>query len=117
MQFGLASYLEDASHYLNLPAFYQSKRDFFRNGLAKTKFKLLPTPGTYFQCVDYSGINIAQAKLPEEEFCKWLTSAIGVAAIPVSAFYADMAESNVIRFCFAKEEATLNAALQRLQSL
>lgn len=117
MQFGLASYLEDASHYLNLPAFYQSKRDFFRNGLTQTKFKLLPTPGTYFQCVDYSGLSVAQAKWPEEEFCQWLTSTIGVAAIPVSAFYADTVDSNVIRFCFAKEEATLNAALQRLQSL
>ena len=117
MQYGLASYLGDASHYLNLPAFYQAKRDFFREGLAKTKFKLLPSPGTYFQCVDYSALNIPQATLNEAEFCKWLTTQVGVAAIPVSAFYDRPTESGVIRFCFAKQEQTLAAALQRLQSL
>jgi methionine aminotransferase len=117
MQFGLASYLEDASHYLDLPAFYQAKRDFFRVGLEKTKMKLLPTPGTYFQCVDYSALNIPEAKLPEAEFCKWLTTEVGVAAIPVSAFYEKATESGVIRFCFAKQEQTLSTALQRLQAL
>jgi methionine aminotransferase len=117
MQFGLASYLSDAAHYLNLPAFYQAKRDFFRAGLSSTKFKLLPTPGTYFQCVDYSSLNIPQAKLNEADFCKWLTTDIGVAAIPVSAFYDQATESGVIRFCFAKKEQTLTNALQRLQTL
>ena len=117
MQYGLVSYLADASHYLNLPAFYQAKRDFFRAGLEKTQFKLLPTPGTYFQCADYSALNIPQASLNEAEFCKWLTTQVGVAAIPVSAFYDRPTESGVIRFCFAKQEQTLAAALQRLQSL
>ena len=117
VQYGLASYLADASHYLNLPAFYQAKRDFFRAGLEKTQFKLLPTPGTYFQCADYSALNIPQASLNEAEFCKWLTTQVGVAAIPVSAFYDRPTESGVIRFCFAKQEQTLAAALQRLQSL
>jgi methionine aminotransferase len=117
MQYGLASYLADASHYLNLPAFYQAKRDFFQAGLEKTPFKLLPTPGTYFQCADYSALNIPQAKLNEAEFCKWLTTQVGVAAIPVSAFYDRPTESGVIRFCFAKQEQTLASALQRLQSL
>lgn len=117
MQYGLASYLADASHYLNLPAFYQAKRDFFRAGLEKTSFKLLPTPGTYFQCADYSALNIPQAKLNEADFCKWLTTEVGVAAIPVSAFYDRPTESGVIRFCFAKQEQTLATALQRLQSL
>ncbi|OWS69559.1 pyridoxal phosphate-dependent aminotransferase [Polynucleobacter campilacus] len=117
MQYGLASYLADASHYLNLPAFYQAKRNFFRAGLEKTAFKLLPTPGTYFQCADYSALNIPQAKLNEADFCKWLTTEIGVAAIPVSAFYDRPTESGVIRFCFAKQEQTLATALQRLQSL
>ena len=117
MQYGLASYLADASHYLNLPAFYQAKRDFFRAGLEKTSFKLLPTPGTYFQCADYSALNIPQAKLNEADFCKWLTTEVGVAAIPVSAFYDRPTESGVIRFCFAKQEKTLATALQRLQSL
>jgi len=117
MQYGLASYLSDASHYLNLPAFYQAKRDFFRNGLSKTKFKLLPTPGTYFQCVDYTALDIPETKLNEADFCKWLTTEVGVAAIPVSAFYEQPTESGVIRFCFAKQEPTLSTALQRLQSL
>ena len=117
MQYGLASYLADAAHYLNLPAFYQAKRDFFGAGLAKTRFKLLPTPGTYFQCADYSALNIPEAQLNEADFCKWLTTKVGVAAIPVSAFYDQPTESGVIRFCFAKQEQTLATALQRLQSL
>ncbi len=117
MQYGLASYLSDASHYLNLPAFYQAKQDFFRDGLSKTRFKLLPTPGTYFQCVDYTALNIPEAKLSEIDFCQWLTTEKGVAAIPVSAFYDKPTESGVIRFCFAKQEHTLSTALQRLQSL
>ena len=117
MQFGLASYLQDESHYLNLPRFYQAKRDFFRAGLTSTKLKLLPTPGTYFQCVDYSKLNIPQAKLNESDFCQWLTKEIGVAAIPVSAFYEEPTESGVIRFCFAKQELTLSNALKRLQKL
>jgi len=117
MQYGLASYLSNADHYLNLPAFYQAKRDFFRSGLSQTKFKLLPTPGTYFQCADYSSLKIPQAKLSEADFCKWLTTEIGVAAIPVSAFYDQATESGVIRFCFAKQEQTLAKALERLQTL
>ncbi len=117
MQYGLATYLADAEHYLNLPAFYQAKRDFFRTGLGKTKFKLLPTPGTYFQCVDYSALDIPQAKLNEADFCKWLTTEIGVAAIPVSAFYDQVTESGVIRFCFAKQDQTLTSALQRLEKI
>jgi methionine transaminase len=117
MQYGLASYLSDALHYLNLPGFYQAKRDFFRDGLSKTRFKLLPTPGTYFQCVDYTALNIPEAKLSEIDFCQWLTTEKGVAAIPVSAFYDKPTESGVIRFCFAKQEHTLSTALQRLQSL
>jgi len=117
MQYGLAAYLDDASHYLNLPTFYQAKRDFFKAGLSKTQFKLLPTPGTYFQCVDYTNLNIPEARLNEADFCKWLTSRVGVAAIPVSAFYDQPTESGVIRFCFAKQEQTLSNALQRLQAI
>ena len=117
MQYGLAAYLADEKHYLNLPDFYQAKRDFFRAGLSKTKFKLLPTLGSYFQCVDYSALAIPQAKLNEADFCKWLTTEVGVAAIPVSAFYDQATDSGVIRFCFAKQEQTLANALQRLQTL
>ena len=113
MQFGLAQYLRDPKPYLELPAFYQQKRDFFRAGLASTRFKLLPCEGTYFQCVDYSAIS----DLPEAEFSKWLTAEIGVAAIPVSAFYHEAHESGVVRFCFAKQESTLATALERLARL
>lgn len=117
MQYGLAEYLKNADHYLGLPNFYQAKRDFFREGLRQTGFKLLPAPASYFQCVSYSKLNIPEAELNEAEFCYWLTTKIGVAAIPVSAFYAMPVESGVIRFCFAKKEKTLSAALERLQNL
>ncbi len=117
MQYGIARYLNNPMHYLELPRFYQAKRDFFRQGLAETEFKLLPTPGTYFQCVDYSGLKNWQSNLNEEDFCIWLTTEIGVAAIPVSAFYQDKTESKVIRFCFAKKESTLSEAVKRLQGI
>ena len=114
MQVGIAHYLSDPAHYLGLSAFYQGKRDFFRQGLVGTRFKLLPAPGSYFQCADYSALGIAQSALSEAEFCRWLTCEVGVAAIPVSAFYGAGTDSKVIRFCFAKEEKTLETALSRL---
>lgn len=110
MQHGLAQYMRDPLPYRNLPAFYQRKRDLFRAGLAGSRFKLLPSDGTYFQCVDYSAISGA----PEAEFAKWLTTEVGVAAIPVSAFYGQPQESGIVRFCFAKKDATLATALERL---
>ena len=113
MQYGLATYMADARPYLELPAFYQRKRDLFREGLKRTKFRLLPSEGTYFQCVDISGVS----DLGEADFCKWLTSDIGVAAIPLSAFYGDGFDQRVVRFCFAKKDDTLNLALQRLAKI
>lgn len=110
MQHGLAEYMTDPRPYLELSAFYQAKRDFFRTGLATTRFKLLPSDGTYFQCVDYSAIS----DMSEADFAMWLTREIGVAAIPVSAFYSQPRESGVVRFCFAKKEETLALALERL---
>jgi methionine aminotransferase len=117
MQYGLASYMEDPEPYLELPAFYQRKRDLFRAGLANTRFKLLPCEGSYFQCVDISELAVPERSLGEAEFCKWLTSEIGVAAIPLSAFYGEGFDQNVVRFCFAKKDETLNAALGRLSRL
>jgi methionine aminotransferase len=67
--------------------------------------------------VNYTNLHIPESKLSEDDFCTWLTTEIGVAAIPVSAFYENPVESGVIRFCFAKKEQTLTNALQRLQSL
>lgn len=113
VQHGLAEYLADPAPYLELPAFYQRKRDLFRQGLAASRLRLLPSQGTYFQCVDYSAVS----ELTEEEFCRWLTAEVGVAAIPLSAFYADRREQRLARFCFAKQDATLERALERLASL
>ncbi|SPA00299.1 methionine aminotransferase, PLP-dependent [Cupriavidus taiwanensis] len=113
VQHGLADYMADPAPYLHLSAFYQAKRDFFRAGLAGSRFKLLPSDGTYFQCVDYSAIS----DLSEADFAMWLTREIGVAAIPVSAFYSQPRESGVVRFCFAKKEETLALALERLGKL
>ncbi len=113
MQYGLATFMQDPVPYLDLAPFYQHKRDLFREGLARTRFRLLPVPGTYFQCVDYREIS----DLPEEAFCRWLTTEVGVAAIPMSAFYDQPRESGIVRFCFAKKDQTLQAALQRLSQL
>ncbi len=113
VQVGLAAYMQDPVPYLELAQFYQHKRDLFRSGLANTRFKLLPSNGTYYQCADYSAIS----DMPEAAFCTWLTSEIGVAAIPVSAFYQQPHESGIIRFCFAKKDQTLHTALERLAKL
>ena len=113
VQHGLAAYMKDASRYTELPAFYQRKRDLFRNGLTQTKFKLLPSEGSFFQCVDMSDVS----DLSEADFCQWLTREIGVAAIPLSAFYGNSFDQRVVRFCFAKQEETLNLALARLAKL
>ena len=117
VQHALAAYMADAKPYLELAAFYQRKRDLFRAGLQRTKFRLLPGEGTYFQCVDISGLAVPERNLPEADFCLWLTSEIGVAAIPLSAFYGNGFDQHVVRFCFAKKDETLNAALLRLQAL
>jgi methionine aminotransferase len=113
MQYGLAAYMANPAPYLDLPAFYQRKRDLFRAGLQHTKFKLLPSTGSYFQCVDIADVS----DLGEADFCQWLTREVGVAAIPLSAFYGNGFDQRVVRFCFAKQDDTLNAALARLQTL
>jgi len=117
MQHALARYMADPAPYLELPDFYQRKRDLFRQGLAQTSFKLLPGEGTYFQCVDISDLKVPEKHLSEADFCQWLTSEIGVAAIPLSAFYGDGFDQKVIRFCFAKKDDTLLAAIERLKVL
>lgn len=105
--------MENSAPYLELPAFYQRKRDIFSEGLSKTRFKLLPSEGSYFQCVDISDAT----DLSEADFCTWLTTEIGVAAIPLSAFYRDGFDQRVVRFCFAKKDETLQSALARLARL
>ncbi|HSB25285.1 MAG TPA: pyridoxal phosphate-dependent aminotransferase [Burkholderiaceae bacterium] len=113
VQHGLARYMADPRPYLELAAFYQRKRDLFRAGLARTRLRLLPSEGTYFQCVDYSAISDRS----EEDFCRWLTTDIGVAAIPLAAFYEDGRNQRLARFCFAKRDETLASALERLARL
>jgi methionine transaminase len=113
MQHALAAYLADPAPYRTLPSFYQAKRDLFRAGLARTRLRLLPSEGSYFQCVDYSAVSA----LGEEAFCRWLTSDVGVAAIPLSAFYADGRDQQIARLCFAKRDDTLRSALERLARL
>jgi len=113
MQYGIAAFMADPQPYRALPAFYQHKRDLFRAGLAGTRFTLLPADGTYFQCVRYDGVS----SLSELEFAKWLTTDVKVAAIPLSAFYQHGKEAGIVRFCFAKQDATLALALARLAKL
>ena len=93
-----------------MPAFYQTKRDYFRDLLKPSKFKLLPVRGAYFQLVDYSAI----AQNDDLNFCEWLIREAGVAAIPVSAFYETPPDAKIVRLCFAKNDDTLNAAAERL---
>lgn len=113
MQHALARYLADPAPYLGLAAFYQRKRDLFRAGLAASRLKLLPCEGSYFQSVDYSAVS----DLPEADFCRWLTREVGVAAIPISAFYDGGFEQRIARLCFAKRDDTLERALERLARL
>ncbi len=113
MQHGLARHLADPRPYRELPAFSQAKRDLFRAGLADTRLRLLPSEGSYFQCVDYSAVS----SLGEIDFCRWLTTEIGVTAIPLSAFYRDGRDQGLARLCYAKRDETLRQALTRLARL
>ena len=104
----------EPEHYEQLGAFYQAKRDRFREQLLTTRLKPLPVPGGYFQLVDYSAIS----DLPDHEFVKWLTIEKGVTAIPLSPFYeTPPAGQRLVRLCFAKNAATLDAAIERLRKL
>ncbi|MBN8715033.1 MAG: aminotransferase class I/II-fold pyridoxal phosphate-dependent enzyme [Xanthomonadales bacterium] len=97
-------------HALDLPAFYQAKRDRFRALLAPSKFKLLDVPAGYFQLVDYSAVSNDD----DLAFSRWLVREAGVAAIPTSVFYADAPATRLLRLCFAKADATMDAAAERL---
>jgi methionine aminotransferase len=113
MQYALADFLKDPNEYLELPAFFQRKRDFFLKQLEGSRLKPLRCSGTYFHLFDYSAIS----DMPEKEFASWMTREVGVAAIPVSAFYSNGHNNGVIRLCFAKTESTLTAAAERLQRM
>jgi len=105
---------EEPEHYEQLGAFYEAKRDRFREQLLATKLRPLPVPGGYFQLVDYSAVS----DLDDLAFCRWLTIEKGVTAIPLSPFYeTPPAGQRLVRLCFAKNEATLDAAIERLRKL
>lgn len=113
-QLALADFMRVQPEFADdLAAFYQAKRNFFRQQLAGSRFALLPSRGTYFQLATYAPIS----NEPDREFAKRLTTRHGVAAIPVSAFNPDGDDQRVVRFCFAKSETTLAAAGERLRML
>ena len=110
IQYAIAEYLKNERVYLDLPDFFQQKRDYFRKGLEESRFKLLPCFGTYFQSVTYNDITNEK----DSEFALRLTKEIGVASIPTSVFYTQGTDHHVLRFCFAKRQETLDKAVERL---
>lgn len=113
MQYALADYMAEPQRYLALADFYQAKRDRFRAAMAASRFTLLPSSGTYFQLARFDAVR----EVSDTDFVAWLTREIGVAAIPVSAFFHDARDEGVVRFCFAKHDDTLDAACERLVRL
>ena len=113
VQYAIAEYLKDERTYLDLPEFYQEKRDYFRNGLMQSRFKLLPCFGSYFQSVTYNGITDEK----DSNFALRLTKEVGVASIPTSVFYTKATDHQVLRFCFAKKQETLDKAVERLMKI
>jgi methionine transaminase len=112
-QVALATFLQQRDHYLQLGAFLQQKRDYLQHLMQQTKFKALPSYGSYFQVYSYASIS----EETEKEFAVRLTKEQGVATIPVSAFYQHEVNHQVLRFCFSKKEATLEKAVERLLKL
>lgn len=111
MQIALAEYMQDPTNYLSVPAFYQAKRDRFAAGMARSRFKLLPCEGSYFQTADYSAIS----QDDDMAFAQRVTREFGVATIPLSPFYKEPPSGqHLLRFCFAKQDATLDAAIEKL---
>jgi len=113
LQLAIADFMENEAHYLALPDFYQAKRDFFVAQLKQTRLEVVPAAGTYFQLARYDHISDAY----DLDFAKYLVQEIGVAAVPVSAFYHNKTDHKYLRFCFAKSEQTLQAAAEKLAKL
>jgi len=113
-QWALAEYMEShPEHYLELPQFYQAKRDLFLEEMKDSRFRLSPSQGTYFQLADYGEISDKS----DVEFANWLTQEMGVAAIPISVFYEKPVSGRHVRFCFAKDDSTIKAACKILREL
>ncbi len=109
-QFALAEYLKNEAAYLTLGSSIQVKRDYFRGLMKTTPFKCIPSHGSYFECYSYAGLS----NMNDKDFAIHLTKEYGVATIPVSAFYKNGEDNQVIRFCFAKKEETLDKAIKKL---
>ncbi|ADR21571.1 aminotransferase [Marivirga tractuosa] len=105
-QYAMAEYLQNEKNYLGLSAMYEKKREFFQQAMQDSKFKIIPSYGTYFQVLDFSEIS----DMGDMEFAQYLIKDKGVASIPVSAFYSDKQDDKLLRFCFAKGEETLQKA-------
>ena len=112
-QVALSAFLKNRENYLELGAFLQKKRDYFQNLMSQTKLKALPSYGSYFQLYSFEGLGDNN----EKEFAIRLTKEFGVTTIPVSAFYRQPVNNGVVRFCFAKKEETLEAAVSKLVAL
>lgn len=113
LQFALSQILEEPRHYMNLSQFYQQKRDRFLELVKDSRFKFVPTEGTYFQLADYSEIS----DLPDTEFCLELIKKHQLAAIPVSVFNQNNLQQGCIRFCFAKTDETLEQAAEVINTI
>lgn len=114
VQHALADYMQQSpGHYVELPAFYQAKRDLFCELVAGSRFRFVPARGTFFQILDYSAITDE----PDVDYARRLTREIGVASIPISVFCEQPPPGRRLRFCFAKDDATLKEAAERLCSL
>lgn len=113
MQFAIAEYLKDVAYVESLAGFFEKKRDLLKNGLVQSRFKILPCEGTYFLNLDYS--DISQEK--EFDFACYLTKHYKIATIPLSAFYKQATDQQVLRVCFAKQDATLLKAVAILNEI
>jgi methionine aminotransferase len=110
IQYAVADFLKNKENYLQLPAFYQQKRDMFASLVKNSRFRIIPSYGTYFQLLDYSAISDEK----EMDFAVRITKEYGVASVPVSPFYHNKQDNHVLRFCFAKTEETLVKAAEIL---
>jgi methionine transaminase len=110
IQYAVTDFLKERNSYVDLPEFYQRKRDYFNNALKGSRFKIIPSSGTYFQLLDYSSISNEK----EEDYAIRLTKEYKIASIPVSVFYHKKVENKALRFCFAKGEETINKAAEIL---
>jgi len=113
LQYALADYLKTPDHYLGLSDFYQKKRDLFASFFAGSRWKVLPSQGSFFQCLDYSAISDEA----DVDLAVRLTQELKVASIPVSVFYETPPADRILRFCFAKNDDMLQEAAQRLAKL